>query len=578
MRSKTILTLLFVIGGILLLQKGYGQLPAIDSFLKLNGADRYYELYHIYGNVIKNKASLDSLNNLVDAYGDESDRLVQYYWLEKRPILDSIKYGAQNISIHQELVKKAEAIPNYYLAAHYYISMVVVYNALNDYNKAFESQLLCLEALEKDPDGRYFEQCWWLHILANKYYEFKDYSKAAFLATKASTLNLKYTPDGVWFKKVNNNLVGMAYLRNAQYDSAVVWLSKTYQQAELEKDTTWMGIAWGNIGTVDYLQNNCKAAIIKYSKALVWCRQKAMWDNVASFCNNLAHCYLQEGNLNAIPGLLQESELANKKDINHASFVANQVKLFSVAEEYYRKIGNNEKAIRYGDSVKKYQTLYTNYFDIAKKIKSEGEFAYQSKDLQNKILLQENQLQKRTLIFTFIAILLTVVFIVYYIKRANLRKKLAEKNRELLEKQLANSKKEIRTFTDHILEKNQLIETYLAEIITLKKHTQAEEQENLLTIQELKTNTILTNDDWVKFKTLFEQVYPDFFPECKRNYPDLTQAEIRFLAFTKLEITPREMASLLGVSDEAIRTLRYRIKKKLTLADGKDIEQVVANM
>lgn len=578
MRFPSVLALLLILVGSLVSWQGFGQLPAIDSFLKLNGADRYYELYHIYGNVIDKKASLDSLNQFVNESGDESDRLVQYYWLYKRPVLDSIKYCSENINIHKELVKRAEAIPNYYLAAHYYISMVVVYNGLKEFNKAFESQLLCLEALEKDPEGRYFEQCWWLHILANKYYEFKDYEKAAFLAKTASTLNVKYTPDGVWFQKANNNLVGMSYLRNAQYDSAVVWLSKTYQQAVMAKDTAWMGIAWGNLGTVDYLRNNCKAAIVKYNQALAWCRRSGIWDNVASFSNNLAHCYLREGNLSVIPALLIESEMANQKDVNNTSFVANQVKLFSVAEEYYRKIGNSEVAIRYSDSVKKYQTLSNHYFDITKKIKAEGEFAYQSKELQNKILLQENKLQKRTLFFTFIAISLTVVFVIYYIKRANLRKKLAEKNKELLEKQLANSKKEILTFTHHILEKNQLIETYIEEIVNLKKQTQAEEQQNLLTIQALKTKTILTNDDWVKFKTLFEQVYPDFFAACKRNYPDLTQAEIRFLAFTKLEMAPREMASLLGVGDEAIRTLRYRIRKKLDLTDGKEIEQVVAGI
>lgn len=38
------------------------------------------------------------------------------------------------------------------------------------------------------------------------------------------------------------------------------------------------------------------------------------------------------------------------------------------------------------------------------------------------------------------------------------------------------------------------------------------------------------------------------------------------------------MASLHGVSDEAIRTLRYRIKKKLNINDTKDIDQVVANL
>nr|MCU0321556.1 hypothetical protein [Chitinophagaceae bacterium] len=216
--------------------------------------------------------------------------------------------------------------------------------------------------------------------------------------------------------------------------------------------------------------------------------------------------------------------------------------------------------------------------NINKKIKAEGEFAYQSKELQNKLLLNENELQKRTLVFGLIALLLISVFAVFYIKRINLRKKLAEKNKEILEQQLAASKKEILEFTHHILEKNQLIENYTQEINSLKNQEQTDSPIKSDAIQELKSQTILTNDDWMKFKELFENIYPKFFPYLKSNYPDLTQAEVRFLAFTKLEITPKEMASLLGVSDEAIRTLRFRLKKKLGLSHGKEIEQVVMSI
>jgi DNA-binding CsgD family transcriptional regulator len=133
-------------------------------------------------------------------------------------------------------------------------------------------------------------------------------------------------------------------------------------------------------------------------------------------------------------------------------------------------------------------------------------------------------------------------------------------------------------FTHHILEKNQLIENYTQEINSLKNQEQTDSPIKSDAIQELKSQTILTNDDWMKFKELFENIYPKFFPYLKSNYPDLTQAEVRFLAFTKLEITPKEMASLLGVSDEAIRTLRFRLKKKLGLSHGKEIEQVVMSI
>ena len=551
---------------------------SVDSFLQLSGVDRYYILNETYGQNLKNKQVIAKLNSIVEKKGNASDRLIQHFWLEKRLILDSLKLAPESFAIYEEMVKKAEAINNYYLVAQYYISMGVNHNALKAFNKSFENQLLCLDALAKDPEGRYFQQSWWLHIIGNKFYEFKDYKKAIELAKIASTIGLKYTPDGHWFQKVNANLIGMSYLKSTQYDSAAAWLQQTLNIASNAKDTVWMGIAIGNLGTVYYSQGNCKKAIELYTQALQWCRQKGIWDNVASFCNNLADCYLIIGNTKAVLPLIFESTNANQKDQNNNSYLANQVKLYTIAEAYYRKVGNDKLTIQYADSIKKYQQLYNNHFDIVQKIKSEGEFAYRSKDLQNKLLLNENKLQKQTILFGCIAAILTASFIIVYIKRINLRKKIADQKKVLLEQQLLASKKEILDFTHHIVEKNQIIEHYTAEILALRKQTKSFEQEQTSVLQELKSQTILTQADWVKFKLLFEKVYPNFFSHFKTQYPELTQAEIRFLAFTKLEISPKEMASLLGVSDEAIRTLRYRIKKKLNINDAKEIEQVVATV
>ncbi|HAI83668.1 MAG TPA: hypothetical protein DCL43_08375 [Chitinophagaceae bacterium] len=550
----------------------------IDSFLQLSGVDRYYTLNELYGNNLKNQQVIGRLNALVLQKGNSSDKLIQYFWLEKRPLLDSLKLSPKVFTIYQEMVQKAEAINNHYLAAQYYISMGVNYNTLKAFNRSFESQLYCLDALSKDPTGKYFHQSWWLHIIANKFYEFKDYIKTIELAKIASTIGLQYTPDGHWFQKVNTNLIGMSYLKNQQYDSARNWLQQTLQIASTVRDTVWMGIATGNLGTIHYLQGNYTKAIQLYTQALQWCRQKGIWDNVASFCNNLADCYMLTNKYNAVLPLLNESEIANQKDRNNNSYLANQIKLYTVAERYYRKKNDNKLIIDCADSVKKYQQLYNQHFDITQKIKAEGEFAYRSKDLQNKLLLNENKLQKQTILFGCIVAILTASFIIFYIKRINLRKKIAEQKKALLEQQLQASKKEILDFTHHIVEKNQIIEHYTAEIIALQKQTKSFEQEQTSVLQELKSQTILTQADWVKFKLLFKKVYPNFFSHFKTQYPELTQAEIRFLAFTKLEISPKEMASLLGVSDEAIRTLRYRIKKKLNINDAKEIEQAVATV
>ncbi len=81
-------------------------------------------------------------------------------------------------------------------------------------------------------------------------------------------------------------------------------------------------------------------------------------------------------------------------------------------------------------------------------------------------------------------------------------------------------------------------------------------------LQELLQSTILTEQDWVHFRALFEKVYPYFMEEQKTLYADLTQAELRYLVLEKLQLSTQEMARMLGVSDGTIRQTRFRLRKK----------------
>jgi DNA-directed RNA polymerase specialized sigma subunit len=87
--------------------------------------------------------------------------------------------------------------------------------------------------------------------------------------------------------------------------------------------------------------------------------------------------------------------------------------------------------------------------------------------------------------------------------------------------------------------------------------------ENNTYLEQLVTSTILTNDDWVQFRIVFEKVHPNFINEQKLQFPDLTQAELRYLVLEKLQLSTKEMANMLGVSDGAIRQIKSRLKLKI---------------
>jgi len=141
-----------------------------------------------------------------------------------------------------------------------------------------------------------------------------------------------------------------------------------------------------------------------------------------------------------------------------------------------------------------------------------------------------------------------------------------------MESELNNAKIVLDDYIRNMEEKNKLLEEFKTDLEGFKKSYDKERMEKL---EYLNKATILTDEDWNKFKQLFEQVHKDFFKRLKEKLPDLTQAEIRLVSLTKLSIGTKQMAGILGVSFDTIKKSRHRLRKKLDLAEEDSIDDVV---
>ena len=74
--------------------------------------------------------------------------------------------------------------------------------------------------------------------------------------------------------------------------------------------------------------------------------------------------------------------------------------------------------------------------------------------------------------------------------------------------------------------------------------------------------------DWVNFQRQFDGVYVGFSKEIKERFPQLTASEIKLCRLMKLNMNSAEIAILLNVSSNTLRSARYRIHKKMNLEKG----------
>ncbi|PKV51442.1 7TM protein involved in diverse intracellular signaling [Aquimarina sp. MAR_2010_214] len=142
------------------------------------------------------------------------------------------------------------------------------------------------------------------------------------------------------------------------------------------------------------------------------------------------------------------------------------------------------------------------------------------------------------------------------------------------QKQLELSKQQLKNFSNSIREKNKLIETFEQQI-EASTNTLPQKEENL---QQLTKSIILTEEDWVGFKKLYEEVHPNFFYILKSKYPTLTNAEIRMIALLKLHLSNKEIAGMLGINSNSVVKTKYRLRKKISDEEDIDIDTVIESI
>jgi len=147
--------------------------------------------------------------------------------------------------------------------------------------------------------------------------------------------------------------------------------------------------------------------------------------------------------------------------------------------------------------------------------------------------------------------------------------------KEVIEIELKNAKITLDDYIKNMVEKNELLEQFKIDVEKLKSlKTKEIDEERIEQLEHLNKVTILTEEDWNRFKVLFEQVHKGFFIRLKEKLPNLTQAETRLICLTKLQLDTKQMAGILGVSNSTIKQSRYRLRKKLGLSEEDNISDI----
>jgi len=192
-----------------------------------------------------------------------------------------------------------------------------------------------------------------------------------------------------------------------------------------------------------------------------------------------------------------------------------------------------------------------------------------------KLLKQKAKLNRFRLLLITASSILLISLLFFYIKKQQQRIKLEQekqskqkqKNTALIE--LKN--KELTSFTLQLIDKNNLIDEIIQDLnkyVPDKKH--------LFKSTKLKTSG--KDKLWKQFDKRFTEVNKGFYEILKNKFPNLSPTELKHCALIKLNFSAKEMAQLLNISTNGVKTSRYRIRKKLELQRKDNLVKFISSL
>ncbi len=152
--------------------------------------------------------------------------------------------------------------------------------------------------------------------------------------------------------------------------------------------------------------------------------------------------------------------------------------------------------------------------------------------------------------------------------------KLIKLKNEQLEQELASKSRELANAAMNIVYKNEMLNNVHDELLQLRDG----EGRKLTNEQLRKINKIIDDArsderDWNVFEESFNEAHENFFKKLKGDYPELVPNDLKLCAYLRMNMSSKEIASLLNITTRGVEIRRYRLRKKLNLPHTKNLTE-----
>jgi len=452
---------------------------------------------------------------------------------------------------------------------------------LNDVSSAWPHLLEAFRYFKRNGPEHYVARCYGELAIAKSYRG--ELHEAIEYFDNARELYLSLGDTAKLYRVLGN--MGIMYAKLNEHDSAIAAYRKLYDMAVSRKDT---------LALVPYYQNMTLSLVSKGELDSAQTYLEKSWPFLSQFGDELilSNAYTSKAYLHFTRG---EYEAALEADVQAIALCKSVGATNKLLNPYNRSAMSAEALGDYAlahDFLKKYINLKDSLRNSEREMliaSMESRFKLIEKEYEIDILTTESKsaTRQKWLYVALFGMALVMLFALYV--RSRKEKQLHRSQSELMTRKLeverlqnARVKDELERATDtlardalQMIRKNDQLTQLSQGMGRLEQHLDKKGEKVYSQLHSLLRVVKSEDKSWDEFARLFEKVHPAFWQQLNQMPNPLTEKEKRLCALIKVNMQNREVAAVLGISPESVKTARYRLRKKLQIDSDQDLNQFV---
>lgn len=157
--------------------------------------------------------------------------------------------------------------------------------------------------------------------------------------------------------------------------------------------------------------------------------------------------------------------------------------------------------------------------------------------------------------------------------------KIVQLKNEQLQTDLAGKSRELANSALNIVYKNELLQRIQEEMVQLKDTAGKKiTADQLRKIQRVIDEGKSDERDWNLLENSFNEAHENYFKKLRIGHPDLTPNDLKLCAYLRMNMSSKEIASLLNITVRGVEIRRYRLRKKLNLDHEKNLVEFLLEL